>query len=318
MQLQDVTSLAQKIKANIQKVIIGKEENLTLILTALFAGGHILMEDVPGTGKTMTAKALTRSIRADFKRVQFTPDILPSDVTGQSVFDQKEVAFTFKPGPVFTNILLADEINRATPRSQSALLECMEERQVSVDGTTYPLPSPFLVIATQNPVEIQGTFPLPEAQLDRFFIRLKMGYPDTAETVQMLQRFIEDNPLEELESVADGSEIIEAQSLIRKVTVSPLILDYISRLVEYTRTMDNVTLGVSPRGALALLRGVQAYATIQGRDFVTPEDVRKMAVPILAHRLVVRTSYGKINQNEEAISDALRATAVPTESVETE
>lgn len=317
MQLKDVAPLATRIKENVQKVMIGKENNLTLVLTALLAGGHILMEDVPGTGKTVLAKSVTRSIDCDFKRVQFTPDILPSDVTGQSVFDQKEVTFTFRQGPVFTNILLADEINRATPRSQSALLECMEEKQVSADGVTYPLPAPFLVIATQNPVEIQGTFPLPEAQLDRFFIRLKMGYPDVAQSNQMLSRFIKDNPLDELTPVATGEEIIQAQALIRTVQVSSFVLDYISRLVEQTRSMDSVTLGVSPRGALALLRGVQAYAAIQGRDFATPEDVRLMAVPVLAHRLVVRTAYGKHNQNEEAIQDALRMTAVPTEDVET-
>ena len=311
-----IYELAQKVKDNVAKVIVGKDEIIELVLTAILAKGHVLLEDVPGTGKTVMAKALSRSIDCDFKRIQFTPDLLPSDVTGLSVFNQKEISFEFRKGAIFAGVVLADEINRATPRTQSALLECMEERQVTVDGATHPLPSPFIVVATQNPVEIQGTFPLPEAQLDRFMVRLKMGYPDSAGSVGILERFINDDPLEELAPVATADEILQAQAEVKKVHVSQAIMEYIVALCERSRVMEQVTLGVSPRGALALMRACQAYAAVQGRDFVTPDDVKKLASSVMAHRVIVRGAYGRADKSEETIADVLRQTPVPTEKAQ--
>lgn len=313
MEYRDIAGLAQKIKENVGKVIIGKEKQLDLILSAVIAGGHVLLEDVPGTGKTVMARSLARSMRCGFSRVQFTPDLLPADVTGMSVFQAAKGEFRFVPGPVFTNILLADEINRATPRTQSALLECMEEKQVTEGGVTHPLEKPFLVLATQNPVETQGTFPLPEAQLDRFLIRLSMGYPTQEEALQMMNRFISQDPLSRLEPVAEREEIVAAQRLFSSCQVSQAVMQYISALCEETRDEDRVQLGVSPRGMLALLRVSQAYAAIQGRNYVIPDDVKALAVPVMAHRVILRGLYGKSGENEAFIQEILKKVPAPTE-----
>ncbi|MDO4740301.1 MAG: AAA family ATPase, partial [Eubacteriales bacterium] len=267
---EHVAQLAKKVNESISKVIVGKESTLELMLCALISRGHVLFEDVPGTGKTMTAKALAKSLRCAYTRIQFTPDLLPGDVTGISVYNAQEGKFVFNPGPVFTNILLADEINRATPRTQSSLLECMEERQVTIDGQTRRLEEPFLVIATQNPVETQGTFPLPEAQLDRFLMRLKPGYPDTSEAIAILSRFVTDDPLAKLEPVASAEDIVAAQKAFADAHVSPAVMAYIVAICERTRSLAQVQLGASPRAMLALMRASQALAMIRGRSFVTP------------------------------------------------
>lgn len=316
MDVKNVAEFARQVSENVSRVIVGKEGAIKLVLCAILARGHILLEDVPGTGKTVLAKSLAKSMDADFSRIQFTPDLLPTDVTGLSIWDSKAGEFTFKPGPVFTNILLADEINRATPRTQSALLECMEERQVTESGVTRKLAEPFLVVATQNPVEIQGTFPLPEAQLDRFLVRLKMGYPDTQGALEILRRFIGASPLEELSPVVTRERIVEAQDALKLVRASAPVMAYIAALCERTRQFEQVQLGVSPRGMLALLRASQAHAMLDGRDFVTPDDVRAMAEAVLAHRIVVRGMYGRAGQGELIVEEALKSTPVPTESPE--
>lgn len=313
MEIREVSALAAKIKENIEKVMVGKGDEIELIITALICGGHVLLDDVPGTGKTVTAKSLAKSLACDFKRIQFTPDLLPSDITGMSIFNQKESTFEFNEGPAFTNILLADEINRATPRTQSALLECMEERQITVDGVTRKLAEPFFVIATQNPVESSGAFPLPEAQLDRFLFRLNLGYPDTMGEMAILERFINNSPLEELGSVASGEEIMAAQAACRKVEVSEPVRRYMVNLTEATRNAADVSLGVSPRGLLWLMRACQAYAAVQGRDYVLPDDVKKLAVPVFAHRIITRTGYGVAGKAAQVVNDLLRSVAVPTE-----
>ena len=318
MEIREIAALAEKIKANVGKVIVGNGEHLELMLTALVAGGHVLLEDVPGTGKTVTAKALAKSLGVDMKRIQFTPDLLPGDVTGTSVFNQKEFAFEFRQGPAFTNILLADEINRATPRTQSALLECMEEKQISADGVTYPLDAPFFVIATQNPVETSGTFPLPEAQMDRFLMRLRPGYPTTEGQKQILDRFIRNDPLQELTSVVTKEELLDAQRSCAAVQVSDPVRQYIVALTEATRTPAEVTLGVSPRGMLWMLRAAQAWAATHGRDYVLPDDVKKLAVPVFAHRLVTRTGYGAVARSEELMRELTRVVPVPTEDPKAE
>ena len=311
-----VAELARKIKDNVSRVIVGKGEIIDMVLCAILARGHILLEDVPGTGKTVMAKSLAKSIDARFARLQFTPDLLPTDVTGLSIWDAGAGEFRFKAGPVFTNILLADEINRATPRTQSALLECMEERQVTEGGVTRPLDEPFLVIATQNPVEIQGTFPLPEAQLDRFLVRLKMGYPDKREALDILKRFISDSPIDELAAVVNAGDVIAAQNSLKYITASEPVMAYIAALCERTRQFEEVQLGASPRGMLALLRASQAHALLAGRDYVTPDDVRALAVSVLAHRIVVRGMYGRSGQGESIVEQALKTVPVPTESAE--
>ena len=313
MEIREVSALAAKIKENIEKVMVGKGDEIELIITALICGGQVLLDDVPGTGKTVTAKSLAKSLACDFKRIQFTPDLLPSDITGMSIFNQKESTFEFSEGPAFTNILLADEINRATPRTQSALLECMEERQITVDGVTRKLAEPFFVIATQNPVESSGAFPLPEAQLDRFLFRLNLGYPDTMGEMAILERFINNSPLEELGSVATGEEIMAAQAACRKVEVSEPVRRYMVTLTEATRNAADVSLGVSPRGLLWLMRACQAYAAVQGRDYVLPDDVKKLAVPVFAHRIITRTGYGVAGKAAQVVNDLLRSVAVPTE-----
>ena len=311
-----VQALSAVLKQNISKVIVGKEAVIEKVILSLLCGGHILLEDIPGTGKTTLAKALAKSIRCGFKRVQFTPDLLPSDLTGINFFNQKQGEFVFKEGAVFTNILLGDEINRATPRTQSSLLECMEEGQISVDGVTYSLAKPFLVIATQNPIEIQGTFPLPEAQLDRFFVKLKVGYPDAEDETRMLTGRVSGNPLEELAPVLSGEEIVEAQTAVRGVKVGQAVAGYIIRLAEATRTHEKVKLGVSPRGAIALMRAAQAHAAMDGRDFAIPEDVKAVIADVWCHRLICK-GYN-LSQSSgapaEILDQILRQTEAPTEA----
>ena len=316
MKATEIKALADALRANIAKVVVGKEDVVDKVLAALLAGGHVLLEDVPGTGKTLLSRALAASMDGRFSRIQFTPDLLPADVTGMAVFSPKSENFTFKPGPIFANIVLADEINRATPRAQSAMLECMEEKQVSSDGTTYPLPAPFFVIATQNPVETQGTFPLPEAQLDRFMVQLSMGYPTREEQTAILQRFMQDSPQESLRPVANVEQIAQAQKAVRGVRVAPELLDYIGALCEKTRALDDALLGASPRAALALMRVSQSLAAIRGRDYVTPEDIKTMAEPVLAHRLILRTAYGRRGRAAEAVGEVLASVPVPTETIE--
>lgn len=316
MKATEIKALADALRANIAKVVVGKEDVVDKVLAALLAGGHVLLEDVPGTGKTLLSRALAASMDGRFSRIQFTPDLLPADVTGMAVFSPKSESFTFKPGPIFANIVLADEINRATPRAQSAMLECMEEKQVSSDGTTYPLPAPFFVIATQNPVETQGTFPLPEAQLDRFMVQLSMGYPTREEQTAILQRFMQESPQESLRPVANAEQIAQAQKAVRSVRVTPELLDYIGALCEKTRALDDALLGASPRAALALMRVSQSLAAIRGRDYVTPEDIKTMAEPVLAHRLILRTAYGRRGRAAEAVGEVLASVPVPTETIE--
>jgi MoxR-like ATPase len=275
------------IKKNISRVIVGKELAVELLLAAVLAEGHVLLEDVPGLGKTLLAKSLAKSIGGEFKRVQFTPDLLPADITGFNIYDQKANRFSFQPGPVMANILLADEINRTIPRTQSSLLECMEECQVTVDGQTHSLPKPFLVVATQNPIELEGTFPLPEAQLDRFLLKISLGYPDRDEEMAIMERFQAVNPLEELEAVIEPARIMDLRQECRQVRVSPPIRAYITELVQATRNHPAILYGASPRGSLGLMKTAQARAFLQGRDYVLPDDVKSMAEPVLAHRLIL-------------------------------
>ena len=314
MEYSQIAELAKKLNENISKVIVGKEKEIDLILTALLSGGHVLLEDVPGTGKTTLAKSLSKSLSCDFSRVQFTPDLLPADITGMRIYNQKEGAFTFVKGPAFTNILLADEINRATPRTQSALLECMEERQISEGGVTYSLSNPFLVIATQNPIETQGTFPLPEAQLDRFLMKLSLGYPNQEESLVLMERFIHRQPLAEIQPVADSEEVSQAIKLCSTCSVSRDVMQYMAALCEAARDPSKVRLGPSPRALLALMRSCQALAAIRGRDYVIPDDVKELAVPVLAHRIVMR-SISYQNNGEKLIRELLNQVPVPTEKM---
>ena len=314
MDVNLVKQTADKIRENVGKVIIGSEKTVELLIAALFCKGHVLLEDVPGTGKTMLSKTLAKSMECVFSRIQFTPDLLPFDITGMSIFDQAKGEFVFKPGPVFTNILLADEINRATPRTQSALLECMQEHQVTMDNVTYSLEAPFIVLATQNPIDTSGTFPLPEAQLDRFIVKTKMGYPSTENAVKIIDRYIDRDPLQTLESVITKDEIVKIQDDIKDISVSSDIRRYMADIVDKTRDMDGVMLGVSPRGLLALLIMSQAWAAINGRDYVIPDDVKSVAVPVLAHRMICQSGYGSESEtNEKVIAAVLDSVAVPTE-----
>lgn len=314
MDYLQIQKLSERVKANVQRVIVGKGEIIDLFMVALIASGHILLEDVPGMGKTLLAKTAARSLDLEFKRIQFTPDLLPTDISGLNYFNQKVGEFIFRPGPVFTNILLADEINRATPRTQSSLLECMEERQITIDGETRILEQPFMVIATQNPVEIQGTFPLPEAQLDRFLLKIKMGYPAADEGIEVLKRFKSKQPLEEIEQVAGKDEIREAQQHYSDVYVSDDLLKYIMDIVEKTRKHPDLILGVSPRGSQAILKCVQVYAILQGRDYVLPDDVKIMVKPVFSHRIILKnTSRIKENYGEQILDQIIREVPVPTE-----
>lgn len=313
--LKETAIVAQRIKDNVSRVIVGKEDVIDKLLAVLFAGGHALLEDVPGTGKTLLAKSLARSMNLSFQRIQFTPDLLPSDVSGIHYYNQKTGEFEFRPGPVFANIVLADEINRATPRTQSSLLESMQERQVSIDGVTRRLEEPFMVLATQNPLDNQGTFPLPEAQLDRFMMKIAMGYPDTEEGVRILERFRAGNPHEELGPVAGREEILEGQRNAARVRVSEDLLRYIVRIAEESRRHPEVALGISPRGTQALLRATQAWAMIRGRDYVLPDDIKELAVPVLAHRLLLRNRLrASDGLEEDVIRRILDRVPVPAES----
>jgi MoxR-like ATPase len=284
----DLEMLIRQLEANIARAVFGKDDVVRLCVVALLAGEHVLLEDVPGVGKTLVGKALARSVSGTFRRIQFTPDLLPADITGSSLYDTKSQEFVFSPGPIFANVVLADEINRTTPRTQSALLEAMSERQVSVDGQSTPLPQPFMVIATQNPLEFEGTYPLPESQLDRFLLRISVGYPDRVHELEVLSSHREGEPVDRLEPVLSCEQIRELQQAVRRVRVDPSIDDYLLKVVHATRASDDLHVGVSIRGALSLYRASQATALVEGRDFVVPDDVKRLAVSVLAHRVITK------------------------------
>lgn len=285
--MADIQSFGKKLISNLEKVIVGKRQPIELIVIGLLCQGHVLIEDVPGVGKTVLARSLAKSMGCSFKRLQFTPDMLPSDVTGVSIYNQSKRVFEFRPGPIFAQVVLVDEINRATPKTQAALLEAMEERQVTVDGKTHPLPSPSIVLATQNPIEYEGTFPLPEAQLDRFLLRVRLGYPSSTDEIEILNRQQLRHPIDTLKSVIKVNELKEAMEEIKKVYVSDAIKRYVVQLTNRTRQNADVYLGASPRGSLALFRTGQVAAALAGRDYVLPDDIKRLAVPVLAHRLIV-------------------------------
>lgn len=311
----DFAQFTQALQRNVSQVVIGKAPVIELLLVALLSDGHVLIEDVPGIGKTTLAKALARSINSSFARIQFTPDLLPSDVTGVSFFNQKAQTFEFRQGPVFSQLLLADEINRATPRTQSSLLEAMQERQVTIDGITHPLPRPFLVLATQNPVELEGTFPLPEAQVDRFLVHIKIGYPDQGEENEMLERFRMDDPMQDLQPVVTQEEVLQLQQERKAIRIESSIRDYIVRISEATRANVDISLGASPRATLALYQVSQAWAALQGRDYVLPDDVKVITPHVLSHRLIIAPHAQLRGRNvNELISDIVGSVAVPVES----
>ncbi|MGD0576073.1 MAG: MoxR family ATPase [Anaerolineales bacterium] len=310
--LERIQPIADRIVENVGRVIIGKRTEVELALIGILSQGHLLIEDVPGVGKTMLARSLAISLGGSFRRIQFTPDMLPSDVTGVSIFNQQSREFEFRSGPIVAQIVLADEINRATPKTQAALLEAMDERQVTVDGVTHRLPEPFLVLATQNPIEYEGTFPLPEAQLDRFLMRISLGYPILSEEVRILESQQLRHPVETLQQVTDAREFVDAQMAVREVYVDPLVKHYIVDLVNNTRRYSDVYLGASPRGSLGLMRTSQARAATRGRDYVTPDDVKALAIPVLAHRLLLEPSARLEGTTSAAVlQEILGSVAVP-------
>lgn len=311
-----VQKIAQAARESAGRVIVGKKETIDLLLIALFCQGHVLLEDVPGIGKTMLAKTLARSLNCSFQRIQFTPDLLPSDIVGVSIFNQKTDEFEYRPGPIVAQIVLADEINRAGPRTQSALLEAMQERQVTVDGVTRPLPHPFLVLATQNPIELEGTFPLPEAQIDRFLLRAGLGYPEFEEERQILRRFRTDNPLAQVTPVVTAAEIERATMICRQVYVHPVVEEYLLAIVRASRGDEAITLGVSPRGTLALYHTSQAMAALCGRSYVIPDDVKRLAIPVLAHRLVLSAEARLRGRSaQEVLATLIEKIPVPVEEI---
>jgi MoxR-like ATPase len=312
--VEPIRALAERAADNIERVIVGKRDVIDLLLVALLCEGHVLIEDVPGTGKTMLAKSLARTLDCSFRRIQFTPDLLPSDVTGVSFFNQRSQEFEFRAGPIFSQVVLADEINRATPRTQSALLECMEERQVSLEGETRTLPRPFLVLATQNPIELEGTFPLPEAQLDRFLLRVSVGYPSEDSEKEVVRRFRLGSPLDELPSVVSVSDLVTMQRLVREVHVSDAVEDYVIRLVRASRLHASLELGGSPRASLALYRCAQALAALSGRGFVMPDDVKRLAPFVMTHRLIASTQARlRGRAAADVMAELLTSVPVPVE-----
>ena len=312
--VENIQQMAARIRENVQRVIVGKDEAINLAIIALLCRGHILVEDAPGIGKTTLAKALAQSLQCTFRRIQFTPDLMPTDVLGVNFYNQRSGDFQFREGPIFSQMLLADEINRATPRTQSSLLEAMQERQATVDGETRPLPAPFLVMATQNPIEMEGTFPLPEAQLDRFMLRLRLGYPTPEEESDILLRFERDSDPPEIEAVTDAAELSDMQQLTNRVLVDDTVRMYIVDITQASRKHQSLTLGASPRAGLALYKASQAHAALDGRDFVTPDDVKALAVPALAHRLIVASNARLRGRTaSQVVRDILAEARVPIE-----
>ncbi|MBM3462984.1 MAG: MoxR family ATPase [Armatimonadetes bacterium] len=311
MAVEAIRDFAQRVIGNVERVILGKHEEVRLALVALLCEGHLLVEDVPGVGKTMLSRALAKSLGCSFGRIQFTPDLLPSDIIGVTIFNQRSGEFEFRPGPIFNQIVLADEINRATPKTQSALLECMDERQVSVDGLPRPLLRPFLVMATQNPIEYEGTFPLPEAQLDRFFLRLRLGYPSAEAEKEMLQKQQLHHPIEDLEQVVTADEVMAMQARVREIHVEDSLREYIVRVVRQTRESASVYLGASPRGSIAMSRAAQALAAIEGREYVVPDDIKAIAVPAISHRIISRANGTRGDATSDILRNILDEVPVP-------